>query len=431
MDDAAKNRKAELEEKQADRKKWWLHKEEIRREERRRAEEEALEVTERDERRRHWLRCLCMVAVIENIHSGYVVAVENQRQMMLEVQSATVIQRFVLYSLMKKRKQRMYRQVVQLRLGLAAFVRHSRQASAAFSSPALKWFLEVFAYHKEAPSMKGALRSFKKNVLLVQRFYKRLRGMRMARVEVLESAWSTVHLQVMKAQREEAQREEEEKLHKSKRPASGSLKKSRKSVSEPAGEPEPEVDDLGTNSPTPPSSTKSPSGSPTGKGAAPSRPSGQSRADFKKTAPSVRYSMGKGSFVTELPEEEEPDPDVPAYIRKQVLLENVIKQQKTYDKRMKEYEQQKEEFERKNEVARFSGGIVETTTLKKPRPFEVDENELKHLISHTFVDWKEGKFKHIEQNRKRLIKKSFKQWMNALGYHQDQGSRRASPLPPK
>lgn len=443
MCDAAKERKAELEQKAADQKEWWLHKDEIRREERRREEEMALAVTQKNERQKHWLRQMCVVSVLEKTNRGFIVAVEHREQTLREFKSASSLQRFFFKSMTKKRRGRLYRNIIRLRLGVAAFARHCQLASCAVGQPALKWFLQTHIEHRETPSVGGLLAGFRRKVLLVQKFWKRLKRIRKARVEVMESAWKKVSVSV----KEDLRQEEENKRlgrpvgyrkpkspdPKSPSPATSPSPRRSPSPKEPAAEPE---CDQPQAPPGDPPAERRPGTKPK-QGERRGSKGPEARENYAKQGPDhARFSMGRGAFVTqtrEMEEEEdvEKEPDVPEFIKKQILMENVVEQQKSYDKRMKDWEIEKEEFEKQNDIAAFTGSLSSAQVAamanppKKPKPFSINENDFKQLVSQTFVDWQAGKFKHLEKNRERMLKKSFKTWLRALGYCMD--SQRASP----
>lgn len=428
--DAVKVQKKELEDQDVARREWWLHKDEIRREERRREAEEALEVSQRDDRRRAWLQYLCMVAMIENIHRAYVAEKEYRRQVAMELQSAQIIQRWCLTKISHSRKQRMYRNVIRLRLGMAVFVRHSRHSTVALCAPALKWFLKVHAFHHEVPTMKGILAQFRGKVLLVQKFWMRLKSMRKARVEVMESAWNSVGVDVIRS----LTKEEKDKKKTVQKRKTRDLSEAADSTSlltpmPPEGSsPNPKRKSVRKNSskPMPDYASAEPAAEPDAE--PPPEISVQTPRKSVLARRQSNLGQGGGTFLTATPHEEEEVPQIPNYIRSAVLMENVVSQQKTYQQRMEVWAKQQKELAEEVDMERFTGTGQAGKKAKKPQPFSVDHNELKALIRSTFVDWNEGKFKHIEKNRERIMKKAWKTWVRALGYYEDPpASRGPSP----
>lgn len=145
--------------------------------------------------------------------------------------------------------------------------------------------------------------------------------------------------------------------------------------------------------------------------------------DFESggSRPSMPGPERGSTFLTDFDEKEtEPEPDVPPFIRNQILMENVVKQQQTYQQRMEDWKTQQEHETMQNDLVAFTGAGAASRRSKRPQPFTVDENELKQLISLTFLDWKDGKFKHIEKNRERIMKKAFKTWLRASGVYEEQ-----------
>lgn len=267
--------------------------------------------------------------------------------------------------------------------------------------------------------MKGALASFRRKVVSVQQFWRRLKRKRFARVQLMESAWDHIGRYLLRDLQAKHDAEQEEKKQPKKRrgsvvrdtpvePTKSTPPKrktlqpqnsKRPSVAEESAEPAEEPPPCDELEAPPPEAVRRPS-------------------NIDDTSDKGRYSVGQGAFFTEVAEEDEEDEvvQVPNCIRRQVLYEDVVQQQRSYVKRMKEWEEQREQNQEQNDLAAFSGSSAVTMTMKKPQAFELDHDQLEQLISQTFADWKEGKFKHIVQNHNRLVKKCWKNWLRAAGF---------------
>jgi len=91
----------------------------------------------------------------------------------------------------------LYRNVIKMRLALTAYARTMQPLVMAASAPVVRHFLDIHAFHKEAPNVAGALRRFRARVVLIQKWWAQLKMIRRAYISLFkERYWHSFQSQV-------------------------------------------------------------------------------------------------------------------------------------------------------------------------------------------------------------------------------------------
>lgn len=378
----------------------WLNRAEIRRkakleQDRMRRDKDKLQEMQRD-----WLSRMAVVAYAEKLKTMSLDARELQRYLAQKAVSATIIHKFVLKTLGKSRRQNLYKNIVRARIAFTAYARHGRLAVFQATMPVVKTFLETNTFHREVPSLVGALTHFKSKVLMLQRWWSSIRTIRSAYVELFLSTWTEIQPELYKAEAEK-QAIDEHQLAQEHRHSS--------TTSHGAGN--------GRHA--------TPHGPHGGHGAAHGGThSGHGGGGHPSTPHVRRRKSTDGAFRTALDRQkhiEMAQDQLPDYIAKVILRDYIVQMQKSHRRRIAQWIEEVKQENFQHDLEGFlvakpeadSDGESESeddVALHRPRRVYVDRDELKALVKESLAKWKHGEWREIRMNRLRLMRRPFKAW---------------------
>eukprot|EP00927_Polykrikos_kofoidii_P026172 TRINITY_DN23354_c0_g1_i1.p1 TRINITY_DN23354_c0_g1~~TRINITY_DN23354_c0_g1_i1.p1 ORF type:complete len:857 (+),score=98.09 TRINITY_DN23354_c0_g1_i1:48-2618(+) len=102
-----------------------------------------------------------------------------------KIRACKRIQRFILRALTRCRQKKMYRNVLRLRLAATSHARHVQASIREVSRRRLVWFFQSVIGSVEDMSLAMGMQRFMTRVRLLQRFWRRCKRIRLARVEAL------------------------------------------------------------------------------------------------------------------------------------------------------------------------------------------------------------------------------------------------------
>lgn len=313
-----------------------------------------------------WLKRIAVVAFAEKLKRMSAQARDEHNYVAQKAHSACVIHKFILRSLSYKRRNKLYLNVIRARIAFTAYVRHAQLGVYHGAMPIISGFLAKHAFHREAPTVTGALSQFRAKVVLIQFWWRGIRNVRRAYVDIWLPAWNGYQAAFGKSDMEKqarkdhqlAQQAEKESKCEGRRASGASSGGRRASVA--------------------------------------SNHRGNSR---KEKASCLAQAQGL----------------LPEYIAKYVLSNYVGDMQRSYRKRVLAWEEelQKDEFRHDLEACGIVGEDAsdnDDLASRKPRQIYVDKEELEALVKETLDKWKVGGWKDIRHNRCRLLKRTFTTW---------------------
>lgn len=303
---------------------------------------------------------------------------DQQQYLSQKVASAGLINQFLIRTLIAKRRTRLYYNIIRSRVAFTTFARHARIAAMNMAMPVCTEFIQKHAFHREVPSLGGALSRFRSKVIRLQKWWIKLRTIRGAYAEFFIPLWmthQTLHYKV----------EAEKQAHKEHLQA---MQEKENSSSSRGGR----------------------RGSGNGLGRAkPGLNQGQGTSAERRRRDSRDMTEAERKKSIEASQDQLPD-----YVAKVVLLEYVMSMQRSFRKRMKEWKDEVEKDEFKHDLEGF--GIVDDMPEGaeahhvKPRLVYVDMEELQALVDSSIKRWARGFWKEIRHNRFRLLRRTFKWW---------------------
>merc|ERR1712232_1341630 len=127
-----------------------------------------------------WLTRLATALFTTQMHHSLVELKSRKDYIQKKICSAGIIHQFFVMNLCRRRRRRLYRNVIKMRLALTAYARTMQPLVMAASAPVVRHFLDIHAFHKEAPNVAGALRRFRARVVLIQKWWAQLKMIRRA-----------------------------------------------------------------------------------------------------------------------------------------------------------------------------------------------------------------------------------------------------------
>jgi len=183
-------RREEIERRNEKKNLEWIQRSDARR--RTREEEETrLRVEDMvDNQRKQWLQHLVAFAFAATLRERAATEQLVRRQTMEQMKAGHIISRYVVRWQCRRRRNALYKNIVRLRVGLAAYARHVRPVVKCVAAPVIRKFLEQHAFHKEAPTIFGVVGRFRARVVMIQKWWVEVRTAREAYIELLLPVWS-------------------------------------------------------------------------------------------------------------------------------------------------------------------------------------------------------------------------------------------------
>lgn len=353
----------------------WMHRAEGRRAAKAEQAAKALQTEKMQDIQRRWLIRLALVSYTENLKNKSLAARNHQRYLYQKVASAGVINRFLIRSLISKRREKLYVNVIRARVAFAAYVRHARLGVFNATMPIARGFLEQHHFHREVPSLNGALSRFRGKVRILQKWWKGVRTIRKAYVEFFEPMWLNLQGAFYKA---EAEKQAHLQHHQALAEKEARDTSSRTSVGGRRG----------------------------------------SQAVGSMSS-SLRHGRNKSkcdgmSMLERVKLIEQSQDQLPAYVITVILMEYIVRMQKSYRQRVFQWREDLEKDEFRHDLEGF--GIVNEDDeehgagpLLKPRLVYIDEEELEVLVQESLEKWREGEWREIRHNRLRILRKTFRE----------------------
>jgi len=389
--DAVNHAREEIEEEEEHRKVSWLNKSEQRRV--LRAEE--LQRQEMEQRQqdlqRQWLTKMAMLAFAEKTARTFTELRDAHEFIQKQICSAGVIHKYFVRSLCRKRRSELYRNVIKLRVALIAYTRMVRPAVMSASQPVIRGFLDVYAFHRESPTLSGALNRFRARVVLIQKWWAQLKLIRKAYVCLFLPFWIEIQMRVYKEWSHEIASQEHAAMQ-----AENDIRKTLA-----AGR----VSDM-------------------------EKASRLSRRNLTK-GPSVLRTNTRGSFDSEadlsVPARqatiEQNMDQLPVREVKPLLTAYICKMQRSHKQRVKDWEENRQAAQWAKDLEGFGvhedapkGAKPGALSSTKPRVVYKDFTELEALVRQHMERWKkaEGDFKHVKAGRRNIMKQPFRAWVRSM-----------------
>jgi len=350
---------------------------------------------------RAWLVRLAVVGFLNASRKASQEIVAFREAISAKVASACVITQFVMRALSRRRRNLLYMNVFRLRTALIAYTRVVQPVVAARMQPVIRAFLEQYAFHREAPTLTGALQRFRGRVVQIQRWVRQLKMIRNAYITLFMSIWDTLQdaqykqLAADMAEKDVAVSQTEHTAMKAFRDLEASLGSKSK-----GGRRRSSVN--GMKEQTKESSRKS-------KHLARRDSSLRLDTDMRQSLTTRAKTIESTLLV---------DP-VPRYLIKAVLNDYIREMMYSHKRRVAEWQSMQKRAEYLKDLEGF--GVHDQREHRheacfnsaRPLVVYIDKAELEVVVRETVARWGEGEFKHVRANRKRIMEKPFRAWVRA------------------
>mmetsp|Transcript_124760 Transcript_124760/g.216324 ORF Transcript_124760/g.216324 Transcript_124760/m.216324 type:complete len:766 (-) Transcript_124760:45-2342(-) len=361
----------------------WLNKSEIRRQQREQQELQRQQEQREKDRQCEWLQRLAAIAFVEQTKQRSKELMEMQAITRERMRAAGLIHRWVLQRLCYRQRNKLYKNVIHLRMALAGYVRHCRPAALCASEPVIRMFLDQYAFARESPSITGGFRRFRARVVMIQKWWFQLKTIRLAYISLFMPMWCEILTRVYKEMAVEQVRQEEVRAQEE--------ETARK---------------------------KAMQGRVTGVLEVPSIKNPRRGSNLLQRQSTMRSIRTRGSLEDDGPMTKEEllkhieatQDKIPSYISHMVLKDYIKSMQRSHQDRLAQWKSQIRKTQLAHDVEVFSGRTDHQHALKKPRVVYIDPDELEAEVKKTIAIWDNGGYKHIRHNRLRLVKRVFNKW---------------------
>lgn len=287
----------------------------------------------------------------------------------------------------------LYTNVIKARVAFTAYARHARLGVYNAAMPVVHGFLERHHFHTEVPSLSGALGRFRSKVVKLQTWWKCVRTVRLAYVDLFMPMWQGFQAPIYKADAEKQAYQQQQRALADTRDRASSKRRS-----------------LSSN-----------------------QRSGERQAGSRR-------GSGRDNVMTALERQkliELAQDQLPSYVIKIILMDYIKTMQQSFRHRVQQWKEQREKDKFKHDLEGF--GIVDDGAENegfhlKPRIVYIDRYELEELVEDSVKKWKDGAWREIRHNRLRLLKWTFKWWQRSPQIARQAAAKRlekpgSSPIP--
>lgn len=434
--DEVHHRRERTEAETEKRKMKWL----LQKNDQREQSDVARQFVEKEQQRQvAWFKKLAAISFLQIVRKEHEAMQSSQQFMTDKLSSAGRIHQFVVRCLSYKRKNDLYKNVIRFRTAVTVYARVVRPAVACASQPVIRAFLDQYAFHRESPSLVGALHRFRSRVLAIQKWWQMKKRARKAFVSLFRPYW--LEIQSRMCREDEAKEAEEKQVANSfesdmRMRALGSAGAAGNGVRKSVGSRKSQVGNLlGGDAAGKPMRQAIPGGQGDRKsvvgalGDFASRKSvahgpGSSRRSMAPAMPRASLHLHRPMHLKAKPklatylesDDEDSEQDVPDYVVNVVLYEYITILQRTHPARVKawQHEMQNEEFSKDVEgfmTKGFQGDAIQNVFHRpKPRAVYIDVAELGMKVRETIDEWEAGTFRWMTMNRNRLLRGPWKAW---------------------
>jgi hypothetical protein len=408
LQDEAQKRREVKDQVRQDKLEGWMNRAEARREARDEQDRAHREQQKLQDVQKDWLLKLAVVTYAEKLKAMSFKAREWKRMLAQKVQSAELIHKYMIRSLSYKRRQKLYHNIVYARIAFTAYARHARLGVFHAGMPIVRSFLETEGFNREVPSLTGALSRFKGKVIVLQRWWRGVRIKRNAYVQFFLPMWLDLQMLIYRAKAEKLAMEELAQQNPETHTRGSTIRRNSNSGADlkqtqhhtSAAHPADHQVDSNTR-----------------RGRRPSQCSTR-----------VHHRVLERQKTIEATQDQ-----LPAYIIKVLLMEYILRMQKTYRQRVKDWEEEVQNDEFKHDLEGFGVADEDEDSdddddphFRKPRAVYVDRDELQAIVKDSVATWNAGGWKELRHSRHRIMKGSLKPWRR---YVIDKRNRAAMGLP--
>jgi len=319
-----------------------------------------------------------------------------------------------LRQLSTRRKHKLYRNVIRLRTGLAAFARINQPAVKSMSQDVVRSFLKTQVTQMGGPpSLLGSIKNLRVMAMRVQFWWLRLRMKRMAYATVLLPHWNKILAQVYHRIFSEMAAEEV-KAESAKRQIMNEMQAA------------------------PPKLEKNLSQEALGCGSIEKHPekegaSGAAEGEDQHHQNNKHEDENRALLAAARKRFEEAEERLPAYFVHEVLYGYVKRMQQGHKKRIQEWEKLKQNAEFATDLEGF--GVTDATAEHakaavanrcRPLPIYIDNKELETLAKESIFRWRSPELAWMKANCRILQKRCFRGWRKAVKKAQQQQHQESS-----
>lgn len=416
----ASRRREQNEEETQERHVLWMSRAEIKRRERQAQEDQRKLELDREDQQKSWFSKMFTVTYLKSVAEIFQARKRELERLRKQLASATVLDSSFRRSLVRKRRNMIWRNAIKLRVAMTVYARTVLPMVKALSAPLIKDFISLHAFSKEAPNISNVFSHYRASVMRIQRFWLRVRRMRKAYIRVMMPTWSSCEKQVyaIYEKDQEAARAAAAKAQDEKFAALEGLLEGGKTTK------------------------ASPKNKPTGleKDRFSSKDSSKKRI---RTMPVL--SRGQGSMTAVADDSEE---HLPSYIAELQLYGQITLMQRTFPKRLQLWSDSMQRAQDNADVENFlktdegESNSLKQLRMSRPRKIYVDEDEIMSLVRRTVDTWHKRGFVHVKANRLRLLRFGFEVMVGDMrlrtqsqslsnvrsGKRKDRGSRKGRDL---
>mmetsp|Transcript_112987 Transcript_112987/g.269334 ORF Transcript_112987/g.269334 Transcript_112987/m.269334 type:complete len:748 (+) Transcript_112987:92-2335(+) len=371
--DVAFLRRERLEEEKEERHVQWMSRAENKRREREQQELQQSLQLEMQMRQQSWLTKIFTASFVKTVAGQFQERRTELEKLRREFASATVLDSLFRRTLVRKRRNMIWRNAIKLRMAMTVYARTVLPMVKALSAPLITDFLTKNSFSKEAPSIHSVFSHYRASVIRIQRFWLGIRMARKAYLHVLLPVWTT------------CERKACETYHKDQEAAARAAAKAQdEKMAQIEG-----VLDGKEGKRTPRSS----------------RPESKDRGANKDAKKRVRTTLFQVTDV-QLPVEE----DLPGYITQLAIYSHIADMQWSFPARAKQWEASMQQAKDTAEVENFlvtsegESSSMKQLRMSRPRKIYVDEEEIMALVRRTLDSWHRGGFVHVKANRLRVLR---------------------------
>eukprot|EP00434_Breviolum_minutum_P032281 symbB.v1.2.028545.t1/scaffold3031.1/size66479/2 len=161
----ASRRREQNEEETQERHVLWMSRAEIKRRERQAQEDQRKLELDREDQQKSWFSKMFTVTYLKSVAEIFQARKRELERLRKQLASATVLDSSFRRSLVRKRRNMIWRNAIKLRVAMTVYARTVLPMVKALSAPLIKDFISLHAFSKEAPNISNVFSHYRASVI--------------------------------------------------------------------------------------------------------------------------------------------------------------------------------------------------------------------------------------------------------------------------